>query len=495
MSIIQISQLTFAYEGSYDNIFENVSFHLDTDWRLGFTGRNGRGKTTFLKLLMGEFRYTGTVSSTVFFDYFPFEIKDKAQFTVDAVEEVCPGTEPWRLCRELSLLGVDEEVLYRPFETLSGGEQTKVLLAALFLKENNFLLIDEPTNHLDMEGREAVAQYLSGKRGFILVSHDRSFLDRCTDHTLYLAKTRVEICRGSYSVWAENRKKQEEYERAENQRLKKDIQRLDEAAKRTAAWSEKLEKTKKGTRNSGLRPDRGYIGSRAARMMQRSQNTIGNIERAKAEKENLLRDTEQSPNLAIHPLQYHSSRLVTLTDISVRYGDYTACRNMSFSVAQGERVALCGHNGCGKSGLLKLIMGENICYSGALETGSQLKISYVSQDTSDLYGSLKDYARMCEVDESLLKAILRKMDFSRLQFEKDMAAFSAGQKKKVLIARSLCEQAHLYIWDEPLNYVDLLSREQIETLILQYRPTMLFVEHDRTFTEKIATKVISFPKE
>lgn len=495
MSMIQISHLTFAYEGSYDNIFEDVCFELDTDWRLGFTGRNGRGKTTFLKLLMGEYDYSGTISADTAFDYFPFEVKDKSLLTIYALEEVSPDFEEWKLRKELSLLDVDEEILYRPFETLSGGEQTKVLLAALFIKEHNFLLIDEPTNHLDMEGREIVAKYLSGKYGFILVSHDRSFLDRCTDHILYLAKTKFEIQKGNYSSWAENRRKREDHELAENQKLKKDIQRLDEAAKRTAAWSEKLEKTKKGTRNSGLRPDRGFIGSRAARMMQRSQNTLQNMQRAKTEKENLLKDIEQSPDLAIHPLRYHSDRLVTLKEVSVRYGEYTACRDISFSVTQGERVALSGKNGCGKSGLLKLIMGEDLCYSGTLEVGSRLKISYVPQDASFLRGDLREYARVCGIDESLFKAILRKMDFSRLQFEKDMADFSAGQKKKVLIARSLCEQAHLYIWDEPLNYVDLLSREQIEALILQYKPAMLFVEHDRAFTNSIATKTVTFPTE
>ena len=160
MSLINISNLTFAYEGSYDNIFENISFQIDTDWKLGFTGRNGRGKTTFLNLLLGKYKHSGTIAASVTFEYFPFDVSDKKINTAAVVNEICPDYPKWELIRELSLLELDEEVLGRPFQTLSNGEQTKVLLAALFIKENSFLLIDEPTNHLDMHGREIVSRYL-----------------------------------------------------------------------------------------------------------------------------------------------------------------------------------------------------------------------------------------------------------------------------------------------------------------------------------------------
>jgi len=119
-----------------------------------------------------------------------------------------------------------------------------------------------------------------------------------------------------------------------------------------------------------------------------------------------------------------------------------------------------------------------------------IKISYVSQDTSDLHGNLRDYADIYGISESLFKAILRKLDFEREQFDKDISDFSGGQKKKVLIARSLCEQAHLYIWDEPLNFIDVLSRMQIERMLENAGITIIFVEHDRKFCEKIANKTV-----
>jgi len=490
MSLINVKNLTFGYDGSYDNIFENVSFQIDTDWKLGFTGRNGRGKTTFLNLLLGKYEYSGTISADVGFEYFPFNITDKKDMTIDIVNEIFPDYLQWKLMREFSLLQIAEDVLYRPFDSLSYGEQTKVLLAALFLKENNFLLIDEPTNHLDMNARKLVSDYLNTKKGFILVSHDRGFLDNCIDHILSINKTDVEIQKGNFSSWWENKRKQDNFELSENEKLKKDINRLSNAAKRAGSWSDKVEKTKKGTRNSGLKPDKGYIGHKAAKMMKRSKSIENRQQAAIDEKSKLLKNIESSDSLKISQLVYHKNRLAELENVSIFYGDKTACKNVGFTIERGDRIAIIGKNGSGKSSILKLVCGEGVNYTGVFREESQLKISYVSQDTSYLQGNLTDYASNNNIDESLFKAILRKLDFSREQFEKDMVSFSGGQKKKVLIAKSLCEKAHLYVWDEPLNFIDIISRIQIEELILEYLPTLLFVEHDSEFCKNVATKIV-----
>ncbi len=490
MSLINISNLTFAYEGSFDNIFENVSFQIDTDWKLGFTGRNGRGKTTFLNLLLGKYEYQGSISANVGFEYFPFEIADKSLDTVDVIGEIIGDSPFWQFQRELSILEVSEDVLYRPFFSLSYGEQTKVLLAALFQKENRFLLIDEPTNHLDMAARKLVSAYLNRKKGFILVSHDRSFLDSCVDHILSINKTSIEIQRGNFSSWWNNKQDQDRYELAENEKLKKDINRLRAASKRTSEWSEKVEKTKFGTKNSGLKPDKGYVGHKAAKMMQRSKSIESRQEEAIEEKAKLLKNVETAEALKITPLEYHANRLILADKLSVFYGNKMVAGDISFTIEQGDRIAVCGRNGCGKSSLLKLILGEEITFTGTLQRGSNLVISYVSQDTSFLKGDLTRFAEENRLEESLFKAILRKLDFSRVQFEKDMEAYSGGQKKKVLLAKSLCEKAHLYVWDEPLNFIDIFSRMQIEQLLRQSGATVLFVEHDRSFVNEVATKTI-----
>lgn len=486
MSQIKISNLTFAYEGSYDNIFENVSFVIDTDWKLGFTGRNGRGKTTFLNLLLEKYTYEGTIQADVGFEYFPYEIKDKDLLSINIVDEICPEYNFWELEREFNRLALDTDVLYRPYSTLSNGEQTKLLLAAMFLKENSFLLIDEPTNHLDIEGRELVARYLNSKTGFILVSHDRAFLDDCVDHILSINKTNIEIVQGDFSSWHYNKELKDRFEIEKNLKLKKEIKRLTETAREKAVWSDRKEATKIGTHCG----NRGRIGHLAAKMMKRSKAIELRRDREIEEKKKLLKDVEESEALKLHPLEYRTNKLVELYKVSLAYGEREIFKDMSFTIEQGDRIAIRGRNGSGKSSIIKLIMGENSAYSGKILKSNDLKISYINQDTSDLSGKLEDYIIKYGIDGVLFRAILRKLDFSRIQFEKDMSAYSAGQKKKVLIARSLCEHAHLYIWDEPLNYVDVLSRMQIEDLLLEYAPTLLFVEHDKMFCENIANKEI-----
>ena len=486
MSLIQVTNLTFAYDGSYENIFENASFQIDTNWRLGFTGRNGRGKTTFLNLLLGKYEYQGSISASVSFSYFPYHVADKTIFTIDVVEEIYPEYQYWQLVREMNALQLNEEVLYRSFETLSNGEQTKLMLAVLFLKENNFLLIDEPTNHLDIQGREIVSQYLNSKKGYILVSHDRAFLDGSVDHILSINKASIDVCRGNFSTWYENKLRQDAFEQAKNEKLKQEVQRLEETAREKAVWSDRVEATK-----IGFGPcDRGYIGHMAAKMMARSKAIEKRQQAAIEEKSQLLKNIERIDALKILQTPFHSKRLVTLRDVTICYDKEPICEGITFEIQQGDRIALQGANGSGKSSIIKLICGENIPYTGEMRIGNGLSISYVSQDTSELRGKLTDFARDSGIDESLFLALLAKLDVPKRQMEKDMSSLSAGQKKKVLLARSICQPTHLHIWDEPMNYIDVISRMQIEELLLQFKPTILFVEHDKVFCDNIATKVV-----
>lgn len=538
MSRIDVNNLTFYYEGSYENIFENVSFQIDTDWKLGFIGRNGRGKTTFLNLLLGKYEYVGTISKSVEFDYFPYQVKDKTRQTIEIVEEIYPQYEFWELCREWAYLKGTDDVWFRPFDTLSHGEQTKVMLAVLFLKENHFLLIDEPTNHLDMETRQLVCDYLKRKKGFILVSHDRTFLDGCIDHVLSINKNNIEVVAGNFSSWWENKQRQDAFELAENEKLKKDIRRLSAAARQAENWADKVESTKIGRKSLKYEKSidtRAYVGEKSRRMQSRRKNLERRREAELEEKSRLLKNIESQEDIRLVQAKHHKDLLIEAKDLALHYGEKEVCRGISFELHQGDCLVLEGHNGCGKSSIIKAVLqaaggkrepegattekrkrepegakatgriaetektdrileiGETkrtLETEGKLELASGLKISYVSQDTSYLRGSLQDYICLEKVDETLFKQFLRKMDFSRGHFEKRMEDFSEGQKKKVLLARSLCEQAHVYIWDEPLNFIDIFSRMQLEDLIVKYRPTMILVEHDRTFVEKVQTKVI-----
>lgn len=494
MSFIQIQNLTFGYDGSEQNVFENVTLRLDTEWKLGLTGRNGRGKTTLLKLLAGEYAYRGGISANVNFIYFPFPVHDKNRLALEVLQSVCPFAEDWELIREISYLNVNAEKLYLPFSALSGGEQTKLLLAGLFLNENGFPLIDEPTNHLDAEARKTVSEYLGRKKGYIVVSHDRKFLDGCIDHVLSINKADIEVQSGNFSSWLSGFEQKQAAEAAQNERLKRDIERLTETARRTADWSDKAESAKYGKNSAGLRPDKGYVSHKAAKVMKRAKIAETRTQQAVEQKSALLQNTETGEPLKIFPLQYHSERLLFADGAAIVYDGNAICNPVRFELLRGERIALDGENGCGKTSFLKLIAGEPICHTGTFRLSSGLIVSYVPQTSDGLHGTPSEYAAEHRVDETLFKAILSKMDFTKKDFGRDLSYCSEGQKKKAMLARSLCERAHLYVWDEPLNYIDIYSRLQIVTLIKEFCPTMIFVEHDLSFREAVATETVTLTK-
>ncbi len=296
--------------------------------------------------------------------------------------------------------------------------------------------------------------------------------------------------------------------------------------RQTKSWGDQVESEKIGgvaNRYQTNIGERSYLGEKSRKMQQRRKNLERRQERALEEKEGLLKNAEAPERLKLFPLKHHAERLLAFEEAAVGYGNgRSVCRPVNLQLRQGERVFLQGKNGCGKTSLIRLVLeqagyAEYVLKSGqsglsgtaagsgtesragrlpaeltegSLHMAAGLKISYVSQDTSGLSGNLRDYAQRSGVEEHLFFALLRKLDFSRELFDQPVEYYSQGQKKKVLIARSLCEQAHLYIWDEPLNYIDLYSRMQIEELILEFQPTMLLVEHDAAFMERVATAVL-----
>ena len=548
MSLLQVSNLSFAYEGSFDNIFEDISFSVDTDWKLGFIGRNGKGKTTFLNLLLGKYEYKGSISTNMYFDYFPYQVSkfDMEKTVDDLMESWKPGVESWRVICELNNLDVDAEILYRPIKTLSHGERTKAMLAVLFSGENEFLLIDEPTNHLDVGGRETIKKYLAEKQGFILVSHDRDLLDAVADHMLVMNRSSIEVVSGNFSSWWENKQKADAFAMAENEKHLKEIGKLKASADRVGRWAEKSENSKIGfdpiKEHDRSISTRSYIGAKTKKMQSCVKNFEKRIDREIEEKEGLLNDIENVDDLKIIPMTHHKKCLIDCRDFSLGYisnahsadsspkvpqrdspsgvvshGDSPSgvldgkdnaingvIDGITFQLMQGDILFLSGNNGCGKSSLIKKILSEtgakndvnqedisNMVTDGRLEVASGLVVSYINQNTSHLSGSLKDYAEKHSLDYSLLLTLLRKLDMNRVQFEKNIEEYSEGQKKKVLIAASLLTSAHLYIWDEPMNYIDVFSRMQIEKLIEVYKPTMIMVEHDARFREKLATTTIN----
>jgi len=354
MSLINVNNLTFGYDGSANNIFENVSFNIDTDWKLGLIGRNGKGKTTFLKLLQGKYEYKGTISKNVEVDYFPFEIKDKDRMAIEIVNEIAPMIEDWEIIKEINLLSTDTEILYRNFNLLSGGEQVKILLISLFLKGNNFLLIDEPTNHLDIETRNNLIEYLKRKKGFILVSHDRNFLDKVVDHIISINNSNIEIQQGNFSSWKENKDKQDNFEIVQNEKLIKNINRLELASKNAANWSNTVEKSRYKTNDSESMIDRGYVGHKSAKMMKKSKVIEQRIEKAIDEKSSLLKNIDKNEDLKIIPIESRKIPLIVANNLQVKYDDKEIFSKVSFEINNGERIALVRKKWCWKIKHIKI---------------------------------------------------------------------------------------------------------------------------------------------
>ncbi|WP_055070456.1 ribosomal protection-like ABC-F family protein [Clostridium massiliamazoniense] len=518
MAQIKINNLSFQYDNHGDDIFKNVSLNIDTEWKLGLIGRNGRGKTTFLKLLKGDYKYSGQIISPVSFDYFPMKVENGSEIALEVMREAIAPFTKWEeelekystnpkyikeygevlekfidndgyiineiIEKEVRKIDLEPEILNRIFNTLSPGEQTKLLLVVLFLRKSNFLLIDEPTNHLDTEGRECVAKYLENKKGFILVSHDRNFLDSVVSHILSINKSDIEIQKGNYSTWQINKDRQDDFEKGENEKLLKDINRLKKTAKEKSNWSHKLEGSKIG---SGP-VDRGYIGHKSAKMMKRAKSLEKRQDKAIEEKSNLLKNTEKIEKLKIGNINNKSEKLLEVVDLQIIYEKEIFKKPINFKINSGDRLWLKGKNGCGKSSLIKLLMGKEINYRGRIEKIKE--ISYVSQETTFLKGKIREFSKSKGIEEQHLKSSLTQLGVDHIQFEKNIEEWSEGQKKKLLIAASLCEPTKLYIWDEPLNFIDVISRIQIENMILEVEPTMLFVEHDQYFGNTIATKIV-----
>lgn len=241
MSKIEIKNLTFGYDSQGTLLFEQANLNFDTQWKLGLIGRNGRGKTTLLNILQNKLPYQGQVIHQQEFAYFPQQTKDKERLTYYVLNDIT-DFEIWEIERELQLMQTDPEILWREFSTLSGGEKTKVLLALLFVDDTHFPLIDEPTNHLDISGRKQVAAYLKKKKqGFIVVSHDRGFIDEVVDHVLAIEKSQLELYQGNFSIYEEQKKLRDEFEMAQNEKLKKEVSRLKKTAAEKAEWSRSRE--------------------------------------------------------------------------------------------------------------------------------------------------------------------------------------------------------------------------------------------------------------
>lgn len=498
MSTIELKQLTFGFDNQAQSLFEKADLTIDVSWKLGLIGRNGRGKTTLLNLLRGMYPYQGTITHQVSFNYFPQSIKDASQLTYDVLNEVA-NVEIWQIEKELRLMQTDAAVLWRPFASLSGGEKTKVLLGLLFSDHEHFPLIDEPTNHLDQQSRKQIAQYLKNKKqGFILVSHDRAFVNEVVDHVIAIEKQQLISYQGNFATYEEQKSRRDQYELDQNKKLQTEIGRLKQTASEKAEWSRGREKEKFGNRHvegSGAIFDRGAIGARAARTMKRSKTLVRHMESKIASKEQLLKEIETIDRLIMNYQPSYHKTLISVKNLQLAY-EQSLFEPISFQLAKGERLAIQGNNGSGKTSIIHYLLGMFAGQiAGEITMPENIRISYVRQNYEDNTGTLAEFAAEHHLSYEILLNNLHKLGVERHIFNTRIENMSMGQRKRVELAKSLATPATLFIWDEPLNYLDVFNREQLEEVIQSVQPTMLLVEHDETFLNNIATQVIKLHHE
>lgn len=498
MSSIKISNLSFRYEDSIDNIFNNLNLDLDSSWRLGLVGRNGRGKTTFLKILNRKLLGRGKIQTKLRLSYYPVSIHDPKNITLYELQNQMQF-EQWELERELNLLGADPNLVWQPFNSLSGGEQTKILLALSFTDQNSFPLIDEPTNHLDEASRKEVSNYLRGHRqGYIVVSHDRDFLNQVTDHILAIENSEIHLYQGNFATYEEVKNARDEFNREKNQKLAGEISNLHNQKEQFYHWAQKIEAKKKlGQKtqyiiNRRSRINKAALGHASAKMMKKSISARNRMDKRIEEKEGLMVNIEDVPSLTMNYCPNYHQVLLETEKLRLSIQDKELFTDLNLVVRNHGVVSLEGKNGAGKSTLLKLLLGKarEVKHQGKYSLANGLLISYLPQNFTTYKGSLKKFTQEQGISYEDLLNMLKKMGLPRSSFETPIEEMSMGQKKRVAIAKSLVEKADLYLWDEPANYLDVFNQDQLIRLLKEVKPAMLLVEHDEYFIEQVADQRI-----
>ncbi len=534
MSNLICRALSFTYDGAESELFKDLDLVIDTGWRSALVGANGRGKTTLLRLLAGELEPDrGEIERTTACLLFS-SVAEPGLSAFAAAKDVSGPFRTWereieslladggeqalarygelesryrsrggyeidaRLHAEMAALDISPDLARRPFETLSGGEQTRARLAGLFAAEGAYPLIDEPTNHLDLDGRRLLADYLASKGGFLLVSHDRAFLDAAVDHVIALNPETVDVQRSDYSTWRQAHLERLAEQARSNVLLKKDITRLETVARarRSGADARESDKTAGGKARlpSQRGGDTGFIGARAARQMKRALAAERRASQAAEKRRDSLVDVEKEyPLMLSDPPAAAPGRepLVRARELCVGW-DRWLFEPLTFEVRAGERLALTGPNGCGKSSLLALFDdGSALKLKGSWKVHARIVISRAMQIPRWQRGSLREQLTAAGLEEARFRQLMAALGVRGAALDRPLEHLSQGQLKKIELARSLSQPAHLYLWDEPLNYVDVDARERIEAAILESNAALVFVEHDARFVEAVATNIVS----
>ena len=494
-------------------ILDGLTFQIDTGERVGLLGRNGAGKTTLFKILIGELDYdSGTVQiasgrrvglisqipvypagytvedvlQTAFARM--FRMKDEMDALALRMEQGASDEATLRRYGELNArfeglggwdtdtavnkvangLSISDEMRTRLFERLSGGEKTRVNLGRLILEDTDVLLLDEPTNHLDLQATEWLEEYLRKFRGTVVtISHDRYFLDRTVTRIIEIQDGKAEFYSGNYSFYAIE--KERRYQERMKQYLKEQakIQQLEKAAEQMHLWA--------------------FMGN------DKLHKRAFSMEKRIAKLEQTAKPTEAKKLSAkFSSSDFYGDEVLVCHNVSKAFGDKKLFAGLELNVSGGERIALIGDNGTGKSTLIKMIMQQEMPDEGYIKFGPSVRPAYLPQiiHFSNEERSLLDtmlYDCRCQPQEA--RDRLAAFGFRGEDVFTPVGALSGGEKSRLRLCMLMGSDINLLILDEPTNHLDIASREWMEDAVSDYSEALLFVSHDRYFIEKFATRI------
>ena len=499
---------------SYDvdqNILDGLSFDIQAGERVGIMGRNGAGKTTLFKILTGEIGYdTGEIvfapgKKVGLISQIPnypvdftvervlrtaFAELDGIRRKLEMLEQKMTASTPQDILRQYddlmnrytvgggyeidvdlekicNGLNIPKEMREQLFCMLSGGEKTRVNLARLLLEKTDILLLDEPTNHLDMKSVEWLEEYILKFKGTVLtISHDRYFLDRVVQRIVELRDGKAEFYSGNYSFYVEEKQARYELQLKQYEQEQAKIKQLSYTVERMKGW---------GINNRTL--------YHRAMSIQHRIDRIEKTDRPTAEKQLRMRFEEKS---------FFGDEVFTIKNLSKSFGDRVLFSDVELEVQGGERIALLGDNGTGKSTFLKILLGEETGSTGRIRFGPTVKSAYLPQiihfshPERTLYDTML-YEKNCtpQTARDRLGAFM----FQGEDVFKTVKSLSGGEQSRLRLCMLMDEKINLLILDEPTNHLDIASREWIEAAVDEYEGTLLFVSHDRYFVDRFATRV------
>ena len=509
---LSVSDLVKSFQIG-ENVLDGVTFHVNEGERVGILGKNGSGKTTLFKILTGEYDYDegqvtlapgkriGLISQIPVYpeEYTVEDVLDTAFERIHAIEEELKsitdrmaagetGEELLRRYDRLSSgfeqaggydlevrvnkvcngLGISQEMRQRPFSALSGGEKTRINLGRLILEDTDILLLDEPTNHLDLHAVEWLEDYVSHFKGTVLtISHDRYFLDRCVDRIIALNEGKAEFYSGNYSFYVVERERryQERLKQYEKEQAK--IAQLTQAADQMHLWA--------------------FMGN--DKLHKRAFSMEKRIEKMRTTDKPRQ---ERNLTMGFQSTDFKGDMLFTLEGVSKSYGDHTLFSDLELEVLGGERIALLGDNGTGKSTLLKILLKEEKPDAGGVRFGPTVKVGYLPQIVQFDHPerNLVDtmiYEKDCTAQEA--RDQLATFRFRGEDVFKSVSTLSGGELSRLKLCMLMMDSINLLVLDEPTNHLDVSSREWIEEAVEAFDGALLFVSHDRYFINRFAQRI------